>query len=88
MDSNDAPDALKELYHYLSGADCLKWITEVSGRTCDGFHGAAAIFKPGDQISVHNDKFILTREDGSKAIRSVTFNYYLTRDWDERWGGG
>lgn len=87
MGSTHAPPSLNELNAFLSSSECLKLITEISGRQCDGFHGAAAVFKPGDQISEHNDKFIIRRNDGTRAIRAVTFNLYLTKNWDERWGG-
>jgi Rps23 Pro-64 3,4-dihydroxylase Tpa1-like proline 4-hydroxylase len=87
MGSEHAPEILNDLHAYLSSEECLAWVSEVSGRACDSFQGAAAIFKPGDQISRHNDKRILTRDDGSKTVRAVTFNYYLTKQWDARWGG-
>ncbi len=87
LGSEGAPPVLEELHAYLGSESCLRWVSEVSGRACDSFQGAAAIFKPGDQISRHNDKRILTREDGSRAVRAVTFNYYLTRHWDAGWGG-
>lgn len=87
MGSKQATKMLDDLYAYLSSERCLQWISEVSGRRCDSFQGAAAIFKPGDQITRHNDKRILTKDDGTKAVRAVTFNYYLTKQWDARWGG-
>lgn len=87
MDAAGAPLALKELYSYLSSKECLDWMTDISGRDCDGFFGSAALFRPGDQISEHNDHKVIDRADGAKAVRSVTFNYYLTRNWDRSHGG-
>lgn len=87
MGSAEAPPVLNQLHAFLSGEECLKWISEVSGRRCDDFHGAAAIFKPGDEISEHNDRFIFTKSDGCKAVRMVTFNLYLTKQWEAAWGG-
>lgn len=87
MGSERVPPLLGAVFDYLTSADCVRWVSEVSGRTCDSFEGAAAWFRPGDQITRHNDKRILTRGDGSRAVRAVTFNYYLTRDWAPDWGG-
>lgn len=87
MGSDHVPEGLAELFAYLSSAHILEWISAVSGRACDSFQGAAAVFKPGDQITRHNDKRILTKDDGSKTVRAVTFNYYLTKQWDAGWGG-
>lgn len=42
MGSAEAPPVLNRLHAFLSGEVCLKWISEVSGRRCDDFHGAAA----------------------------------------------
>lgn len=87
MGSEHAPECLNQLYAFLTGSECLTWMTEISGRRCDDFHGAAAIFKPGDQITEHNDRLVFTKSDGTKTVRVVTFNLYLTKRWDERWGG-
>lgn len=82
-----APSCVNELFAFLSSPKCLQWVNAISGRKCDSFHGAAAFLRPGDQISEHNDHQVFVREDGVKVVRAVTFNYYLTKHWDERWGG-
>ena len=87
MGSDTSPPSLRELYTFLNSARCLQWISEISGRQCDAFLGAAAIFNPGDQITEHNDKHIVKRDDGTRAVRAVTFTYYLTKDWAKPWGG-
>lgn len=87
MESTQAPASLTRIYGFLSSPECLEWISEVSERKCDSFQGAAAMFRPGDRISEHTDRMVFTKPNGDKIIRMVTFTYYLTKNWDAKWGG-
>lgn len=87
MESAQAPDSLAQIYQFLTGKECLEWISDVSERRCDDFHGSAAMFRPGDHISEHTDRMVVTKPNGVKIVRMVTFTYYLTKNWDAKWGG-
>lgn len=87
METAPAQSRLGEMFRFLSGQECLAWMTNVSGRVCDDFQGSAAIFRPGNQITEHSDHQVIVRPNGRKAVRAVTFNYYLAKNWDARLGG-
>lgn len=87
LQSPQAPPMLQSLKNYLLDENTLAWISEVSGRRCDSFNGRAVLYGNGDYIAEHNDYYNQELDDGSVISRSVTFNYYLTRDWREEWGG-
>ena len=46
----DAPPALKNLYEYLNSVGVRQMFSEISGRQCDSFRGAATIFNKGPYI--------------------------------------
>lgn len=55
-------------------------MTDVSGTDCSGgSRASAAWYRPGDYSVPHND----TRS----GVKAVAFNWYLTKDWREDWGG-
>jgi len=82
------PPILQRLREYLISEPVRVWMTEVSGRHCDDFEGGAAMLAEGGHIADHNDYGIFRRpEDGAMLTRSLTFNYYLTRNWRPEWGG-
>lgn len=85
--SAQAPPTLQALKDYLLKESTLAWMSDVSGRRCDSFNGRAVLYGNGDYIAEHNDYYNKELADGSVISRSVTFNYYLTRDWREEWGG-
>lgn len=87
MQVPDGPPSLRALSGFLNSPECLKWISDVSGRRCDAFGGSAAAYDIGDSLSEHNDQLITRDADGSIVTRAVTFNYFLTKDWREEWGG-
>jgi len=80
-----APAALKMLYDYLNSEEIRQVFSEISGRQCDSFRAAATIFNKGDHISDHNDLFVY--DETPKYKRVLTFNYYLTKNWEMDWGG-
>ena len=81
------PEKLLQLYNYLNSSEVLEWMSYVSGRRCDYFEGSAAIFRPGDHISKHNDLFTRKTADGKIQSRALTLNYWLAKDWLPEWGG-
>lgn len=85
LQNSNAPPALTELYNYLNSAEVRQMFGEISGRQCDSFRAAATIFNKGDQISDHNDLYIY--DEKPKYKRVLTFNYYLTKNWNAEWGG-
>jgi len=87
LNSDDAPPHMRALCAYLRSRECLDWISDVSGRVSNHFRGRAAYFDAGDNISHHNDYYVHHTDDNKTIARTVTFNYYLTRDWKEEWGG-
>jgi len=82
-----APAALDKLHRYLNSAATLEWFSEISDRKCQLFEGVATWFRPGDQISKHNDSFTRKLDDGRTQSRAVTFNYWLTKGWMPDFGG-
>lgn len=87
MESETAPPALKELYSYLLSEEVRQWFSDVSGKRCDSFKAAATIFNEGDQITEHNDLYIYDEPGKPRYVRALTFNYYLSKDWNPEWGG-
>ena len=85
--TDDLPPRLQAFREYLVTDSIRDWMADVSGRRCDDFEGGAALLKEGGHIADHNDYGIFRLDDGTTVTRSVTFNYYLTRDWDPDWGG-
>lgn len=85
--TDSLPPGLQQFYKYLASEAVRLWMTEVSGRRCDDFEGGAALLKEGGHIADHNDYGIFRQEDGNTVTRSLTFNYYLTRNWQPEWGG-
>ncbi|WP_297527144.1 2OG-Fe(II) oxygenase [Thiohalobacter sp.] len=84
--SEDAPAALKSLFRYLMAPETREWFSYASGQKLDRFIGSAAVFHQGDGISEHNDDHVFT--DGENVYRrALTFNYYLSTDWEAAWGG-
>lgn len=82
------PPCLQQFRDYLVSGPVRQWMIDVSGRRCDDFEGGAAMLKEGGHIADHNDYGIFRRADGTTVTRALTFNYYLTRDWQPEWGGG
>jgi Rps23 Pro-64 3,4-dihydroxylase Tpa1-like proline 4-hydroxylase len=87
LDNPNAPPALAALYEYLTSAEIRSLFAEASGNQCDHFRGTATIFNKGDHISEHNDLFIYEEIGKPKYKRVLTFNYYLSKNWDSAWGG-
>lgn len=87
MADEAAPGPLKSLNVYLNNRDTLDLIEKISGRKCDQFTGQAAAYREGHYIKSHNDLFTYRKGDQQLNVRSVTFNYFLTKDWNQEWGG-
>lgn len=87
LDEPGISGTVRELRDYLRSAGCLQWMTDVSGRNCNGFIGGAARFSPGNHIAEHNDYYVGKDVDGAAYNRTLTFNYYLTKNWQPEWGG-
>ncbi len=82
-----APETVTALFEYLQSSDILSYFSEVSRRPCDDFQLSATIFREGHHITEHNDSYVKKRQDGSTVSRTLTFNYYLTKNWQSEWGG-
>jgi len=87
MASELAPPAVRELNSYLNSSAALELVRQLSNRTCNRFFGKIAAYRPGHYIKSHNDLYLETRANRTVLTRSVTFNYFLTREWDPDWGG-
>jgi len=87
LGEHPAPESAESLFHYLNSPEVLNWASAVSGRRCDFFRGPATMYRENDHIAEHNDYYVMTRDDGCTITRTLTFNYYLTKDWDPEWGG-
>lgn len=81
------PPALQKFHEYLVSEPVRLWMADVSGRRCDDFEGGAAMLREGGHIADHNDYGIYRQQDGTTVTRALTFNYYLTRNWQPEWGG-
>lgn len=82
-----APAIVKDLYNYLNSKEIRQLFSDISGTCCDSFRASATIFNKGDQISEHNDLYVYDEPGKPKSKRVLTFNYYLTKHWDPKWGG-
>ena len=87
LDAKALPENLKKLYDYLKSDECLRWVSELSGRQCTDFSGACARYYGGNHLTSHNDYYLKRTNDGAVSSRTITFNYYLTKDWQSDWGG-
>lgn len=87
MESANAPASLRELYACLSGDEMKQWFAHVSGRRCDAFTAAATLYRQGDRLTEHNDRYIYEEPGKPRYVRALTFNYYLCKRWDPQWGG-
>lgn len=87
LESATLPENIKKLYDYLNSDECLQWMTNLSGRQCDDFSGACARYYGGNHLTSHNDYYLNRANDGAITTRAITFNYYLTKDWQSEWGG-
>lgn len=87
MTDRTAPQPVKLLHRYLNSRDVLDLIEKISNRKCDQFTGRAVAYREGHYIKSHND--LHTKKTGDQQIitRAVTFNYFLTKDWRQEWGG-
>ena len=84
--NNAVPSIFRELNEYLNSEEVLQLVENLSNRRCDQFVGKAVAYKDGHHIKSHNDLY--AEKAGEQIItRSVTFNYFLTKDWDPDWGG-
>ena len=81
------PPALQRFRGYLVSEPVRQWMADISGRRCDDFEGGAALLKEGGHIAEHNDYGVYRQKDGTTVTRALTFNYYLTRNWQPQWGG-
>ena len=87
MASNRAPAEVRSLNAYLNSNEILKLMQSISNRACSEFAGNIAVFKEGHYIQRHNDMYSENRTKTNVLSRSITFNYFLTRDWRPEWGG-
>ena len=87
MEALEAPDSVHRLHAYLNSDEILSWISSISGRLCNGFSGSCARYLGSNHLTSHNDYYVTRLDDQSVTSRTVTFNYYLTRNWDTQWGG-
>jgi Rps23 Pro-64 3,4-dihydroxylase Tpa1-like proline 4-hydroxylase len=56
-------------------------MSRISGRDCSGEAGAAAAwYRPGEYALPHDDSV-------ADQARSVAYIWYLTKDWQQEWGG-
>jgi hypothetical protein len=73
------PAPLKECVSIFGSPGTTRFVEKLSGRVCSGPATVnASWYQPGDHILPHNDYL---------AGRSVAFIWYLTKDWDDAWGG-
>src|ERR1041385_2689074 len=73
--------ALAEASRLFKSAATRRFITEFSGRDCDGdAHAAAAWYRPGEYALPHDDAT-------AHASCSVAYIWYLTKNWQQQWGG-
>jgi len=87
LQNPNAPPALTALYAYLDSVEVRQLFSEICGRQCDGFRAAATIFNKGDHISEHNDLLVYEEKGMPNYKRELTFNYYLSKNWNPSWGG-
>lgn len=82
-----APASVTNLFEHLRSPVILSYFSEASGRPCDDFQLSATSFLEGNHIAEHNDYYVKRRRDGATVSRTLTFNYYLTKNWRPQWGG-
>lgn len=87
MADEAAPQPVKSLYSYLNSRQVLDLVKTISNRECQFFSGHAVAYKNGHYIKSHNDLYAEKSGDEQITTRSVTFNYFLTKDWKQEWGG-
>lgn len=87
MESPEAPNSVHRLHDYLNSPETLSWISDISGRLCNGFYASCTRYLGNDHLTTHNDYYVARLDDNSVTVRTVTFNYYLTKNWDAKWGG-
>lgn len=80
FDSGSEGESLTELREFLRSDTCLDWVTLMSGLSCFDVEGSAASMSPGDFLGRHND-------DVGGFGRVIAYVLYLTKDWQEPWGG-
>lgn len=79
FDPRSFPGPLEECVSIFAAPGTKRFIEALSGRVCSGPATVnASWYQPGDHILPHNDYL---------AGRSVAFIWYLTKDWDDAWGG-
>jgi hypothetical protein len=73
--------ALSECSRLFKSASTRRFVGELSGEDCAGDAGvAAAWYRPGEYALPHDDTV-------AEAPRSVSYIWYLTKDWRKEWGG-
>jgi len=87
MADDTVPSPLKSLNTYLNNRKTLDLIENISNRNCDQFTGRAVAYREGHYIKSHNDLYTEKNEAKQILTRSVTFNYFLTKDWNDTFGG-
>lgn len=87
LGEDTAPASVTNLFERLRSPEILSYFSNASGRPCDDFQLSATKFRQGNHIAEHNDYYVKKRQDGSTVARTLTFNYYLTKNWRPEWGG-
>ena len=87
LESPTAPQAIQQLYNYLCSEKTRRWASEISDKKIDNFIGAATIFPKDGHISEHNDYYTYEEPGQPRQSRTLTFNYYLSKEWDPENGG-
>jgi hypothetical protein len=78
-DPRSFPGPLTECTSLFGSPGTKRFIEQLSARSCSGpATVTASWYQPGDHNLPHNDYL---------AGRSVAFIWYLTKDWDDSWGG-
>ena len=80
FDSGAETENLTALKDFLRSDACLDWVTMMSGLSCFDVEGSAASMGSGDYLGRHND-------DVGGFARVIAFVLYLTRGWEDGWGG-
>lgn len=73
------PETLVRLQDELNTQRVFDWIQNLSGLEVNGFVGSASWLRAGNYLASHNDC--------ADPRRRVTFNIYLTKNWNSDWGG-
>ncbi len=80
FDSGAETNTLVELRNYFRSDTCLDWVTLMSGLSCFDVEGSAASMGPGDFLGRHSD-------DVGGFGRVIAYILFLTKDWQDKWGG-